>query len=460
MESNGPGGLGLRTAFCYNPLMDGYTNRVLHKPSFCVFGAVIFCVVFCVFLMAGCSGNGALAPEAQEDAGSAAGQGTGLNTLPATAPDEEAGSATGPDSLPAAGQEAGAGASSAAEGTLGIVSFVCVGDNLIHEQIWRHRGRGADGRFNFDSLYAPVKGMVSAADVAFVNQETVCGGEALELSDWPRFNSPQEILDALGGAGFNWISTANNHSLDRGEEGVLAQLDYLSKLSGVVQTGTHASREDSEEPRVIEINGVRIGIASYTYGTNGIAPPPGKEYLVDVIDEAELASDLGLLTSVSDIQIVSMHWGEEYSFEPTNEQRALAQFLADAGVDIVVGAHPHVIQKPEFLEGADGNTTLVYYSLGNFMSSQTEPERMLGGMARFEIEYDASAQKVRFLAAEALPLVTHISSDYKTYTVYPLRDYTETLAKGHALASKGLSLDFLSSQVRSVFDEDAGWVSR
>ena len=158
-----------------------------------------------------------------------------------------------------------------------VVSFVCVGDNLIHEQIWRRREKNADGRYSFGDLYKPVKALVSAADIAFVNQETVCGGEALTLADWPRFNSPQEILDALKETGFNWVSTANNHALDRGDEGVSAQLDYLSKMEGVVQTGTHATRDDSEESRILLVNGVRVGLASYTYGTNGIAAPVGKE---------------------------------------------------------------------------------------------------------------------------------------------------------------------------------------
>ncbi|MCL1895103.1 MAG: CapA family protein [Clostridiales bacterium] len=357
----------------------------------------------------------------------------------------------------AAGQGGGSYSTAAARVNPPTVSFICVGDNLIHEQIWRSRSKEADGRYDFSGLYAPVKELVTAADVAFVNQETVCGGEALTLSDWPQFNSPQEILDALAKTGFTWISTANNHALDRGEEGIQAQLDYLSKTKGVVSTGTHATRKDSATPRVITVNGVRVGLASYTFGTNGIAPPPGKEYLVDVADEAKIRADLDVLAQKSDVQVVAMHWGDEGSLEPSDTQRGLAQMLADSGVDVVVGTHPHVFQAPVFLEGAGGNRTLVYYSLGNFMSSQAEPDRMLGAMAYFEIEYDAAAGEIRFLAAGALPLVTHISSDYQAYGVYPLGDYTEGLAAGHALAEKGLSLDSLSSRARELFGESGYW---
>jgi poly-gamma-glutamate synthesis protein (capsule biosynthesis protein) len=247
--------------------------------------------------------------------------------------------------------------------------------------------------------------------------------------------------------GFNWISTANNHALDRGEKGVLAQIGYLAKFSGATWTGMHSSWEESKTPRIIVKNGVRIGIASYTYGTNGIGLPPGKEYLVDVIDETRIREDMAALTKVSDIRVIAMHWGEEYSFEPSDEQKKLAQMLADAGADVVIGAHPHVIQKPVLLQGINGNTTLVYYSLGNFMSSQTEPERMLGAMARFDIAYDPASRSSTIVSAQMLPLITHISADYLTYAVYPFEDYTEALAKNHALAPKGFSLDFLSERI-------------
>ena len=334
------------------------------------------------------------------------------------------------------------------------ISFVCVGDNLIHEQIWRCHKKGEDGRYNFADLYAPVKEIVLAADIALVNQETVCGGEALTLADWPRFNSPQEILDALIITGFNWISTANNHALDRGEKGVLAQIDYIAKKPGVTWTGTHTSWEERARPRIIVKNGVRIGMASYTYGTNGIAPPLGQEYLVDIIDETRIREDMLALTKESDIQVIAMHWGEEYSVEPTKEQQKLAQLLADAGADVIIGAHSHVVQTPVFLQGANGNTTLVYYSLGNFMSSQTEPEQMLGAMARFDIEYDTVLQNSHIISAEILPLITHISADYQTYTVYPFEDYTAELARDHALAPQGFSLNYLSERIKEVFGDN------
>ena len=344
-----------------------------------------------------------------------------------------------------------AAAPEATDNSTVTISFACVGDNLIHEQIWRSRKKEADGAYDFAGLYAPVKEIIMAADIAFVNQETVCGGEALTLSDWPRFNSPQEILDALYETGFNWISTANNHALDRNENGVRAQLDYISKLEGVTATGTHLSWEDSAAVQTIEINGVRIGVASYTYGTNGIAPPQGMEYLVDMIDETRIQEDMGALAKVSDIQVVAMHWGEEYSFEPTDEQLKFAQLLADSGADVVIGAHPHVVQMPVLLKGAAGNTTLVYYSLGNFMSSQTEPDLMIGAMARFDIEYSTASQSVTFLSVETLPLITHISSGYQSYAVYPFRDYTEGLALDHALAPKGFSHSFLSERIGEIF---------
>ena len=162
-----------------------------------------------------------------------------------------------------------------------------------------------------------------------------------------------------------------------------------------------------------------------------------------MIDGTKIRADLDRLAKESDILIVAMHWGEENNPEPTEEQKGLAQLLADLGVDVVIGTHPHLVQTPIFLKGANGNTTLVYYSLGNFISSQTEPCQMLGAMARFEIAYEATSGSVRFVSAEALPLVTHISSDYRSFAVYPLSDYDEGLAKDHALAPTGLSIETL-----------------
>ncbi|MDR1185831.1 MAG: CapA family protein, partial [Coriobacteriales bacterium] len=333
------------------------------------------------------------------------------------------------------------------------VSFIAVGDNLIHSSIYKSHATG-DGGYSFDDMYDSVAATVQEADVAYLNQETVCGGTELGLADYPCFNSPFEVLDAVQAAGFDWINTASNHSFDVGEAGILSQLAHLDTLPGLTETGTHRSWDDAQQPTVIEANGVSIGLLSYTYGLNGFVLPEGGEYLVDLIDTPRIAQDVERLVQLSDVQIVSMHWGDEYSHVPSDEQVELAYFLSDLGVDIVIGAHPHVIQPTTMITGGQGNQTLVIYSLGNFISAQDEPERMLGEMASWTVRLDSADGSLSFEDIEIRPTVTQILPDWHGYKAYLLRDYTDDLAKEHMLVSKGLSRDYLVTLALDVFGDE------
>jgi poly-gamma-glutamate synthesis protein (capsule biosynthesis protein) len=333
------------------------------------------------------------------------------------------------------------------------VSFIAVGDNLIHSSIYLSHRTG-DGGYDFNDIYDPVREVIQAADVAFINQETVCGGVELGLSDYPCFNSPHEVLDAVQAAGFDWINTASNHSFDVGEAGIRSQLAYLESLPGLVETGTHRSEEDAERPTLMEVNGVTLGLASYTYGLNGFILPQDGKYLVDLIDIQKIDRDLERLVEVSDVQIVSMHWGVEYSHVPSDEQMVLARHLSDRGVDVVIGTHPHVVQPTTLITGEQGNQTLVIYSLGNFLSAQAETERMLGEMASWTVLYDPVEGGVAFEGIEIRPTVTQILPGWYGYKVYLLRDYTDTLAQAHMLASSGLTRNRLTSLATEVFGSE------
>lgn len=312
------------------------------------------------------------------------------------------------------------------------VSFSAVGDNLIHDLIYMNN-QNPDGTYRFDYMYEPTRYLTSDADVSYINQETICGGEALGLSGYPAFNGPTEILDAVHGAGFNWLAAASNHSMDRGENGIVSQLNYLEQnYPDMMVTGSQRSAKDSRL-KVKEINGVKVGFTTYTYGLNGYAPPVGKEYLVNLIDDELIRGDMEELNQISDVQVVSMHWGQEYQFVPDGEQQRLAQLLSDAGVDVIIGGHPHVIQPVDYLTGSGGNETLVIYSLGNFLSSQNVNDQMLGGMARFKISFNKANDEVSFKDVAFWPTITYIGDNYQTYQVYALKDYTDELANQHML---------------------------
>lgn len=316
------------------------------------------------------------------------------------------------------------------------VSFLAAGDNLIHGLIY-YSGDQGDGSYSFDRMYERVSDEISSADIAYLNQETICGGTQLGLQSYPTFNSPYEILDSVAAAGFDWISTSSNHSMDVGEEGILSQLSHLEELPQLIQTGTNASADEAKEYKVIEKNGVKIGLLSYTYGLNGFALPDGKEYLVNLIDEDRIREDMKELNQISDVQVVSMHWGVEYQFEENEEQRALAQLLSDEGADVIIGTHPHVLQPMEVLKGEEGNETLVMYSLGNFVSAQDVNSRMLGGMAKWTLVYHPSDKSVSFKNICFEPTVMYFDPSGTDVQVYPLSEYTDDTGASHYLSAYG-----------------------
>lgn len=312
-------------------------------------------------------------------------------------------------------------------------SFLAVGDNLIHGAIYYYNQTGPN-TYAFDDIYEHTNYLTQAADVSYINFETICAGTELELSSYPTFNGPFEVIDAVHNAGFDWLSGASNHTFDRGEDGIIAQLNYVrSHFPDMIVSGIHDTQEDANKSIVLNSNGMKIGVLDYTYGLNGSQLPQGKEYLVDLIDEDKMKADMDKLKKVSDVQIVSIHWGEEYQFEPNDSQTKLAQYLSDLGVDVIIGTHPHVIQPMDYIVGKDGNETLVMYSLGNFLSAQDVNYRMLGGMATWNIEYNKTKDKVSFKDVKFLPTVTQIEGNYSFFRTYVLKDYNDELASKHTL---------------------------
>lgn len=314
------------------------------------------------------------------------------------------------------------------------VSFLAVGDNLIHNTVYLDPYKKQGDTWNYDAIYEPLKPYLEGVDVKQVNQETPLGGRALGLSNYPMFNGPQEIGDALVHAGFNWITQASNHAIDAGEAGILSQMNFWDNYQdSVITTGMNRSQEEANTPRILEVKGMKIGLLNYTYGLNGLMMPEGKEYLVNLIDEDKIKADIASLNGKCDTVIASMHWGNEYQFVENDEQKALAQLLSDEGVSVIIGAHPHVIEPMEFISGKNGNKTLVMYSLGNLISSQDVNYAMLGGMAKWELVKDGSTKQIRVEKAQFYPVVTHFIANMQEFKTYALKDYTDELANTHYL---------------------------
>lgn len=244
-------------------------------------------------------------------------------------------------------------------------SLVMVGDALLHSSVYKDAYK--DGIYDFSSQLEFIKPIIKKYDLAFYNQETILGGTEIGLSDYPTFNSPKEFGDNMLDIGFNIVNLATNHTLDRGEKAILNSCEYWnSKKDKVLFAGSYCSKEEAEEIKIKEVNGIKYTLLSYTYGTNGIKIPEGKEYLVNIYSDEKAKADIEKVRDKVDLLLVSMHWGTEYKTEPTDEQKREAEYLSSLGVDIIIGTHPHVIEPITYI-----GKTLVIYSLGNFISGQS-----------------------------------------------------------------------------------------
>lgn len=291
---------------------------------------------------------------------------------------------------------AGACAPALAEGETNKVVFRCVGDFIIHDPLLE-AARTADGGYDFYQMIAPVADLIGDADFTVANVDgTIAASDA--YTGYPRFNSPVELLDALQMAGVDMLTMANNHALDSDFDGLIRQMDLLDER-GMAHIGTARTQEESDTPYVREINGIRIGFLNYTTHANGRENSCGKDAatfgLNLVFKNADFEGDAQALRDAgAEVIVAFMHWGTEYDRMAHDEQKVLTTRLARAGVDVVVGGHPHAIQRINWREATrthDGGKqrTLVCYSRGNFLSNQQSRYQNCGIIFEFTLEKDA-----------------------------------------------------------------------
>lgn len=263
------------------------------------------------------------------------------------------------------------------------INMLATGDALIHNAIyWEYATGNRDtGPYNFDGALDYVRDIVSEYDIAYYNQETPFAGG---LPDgYPRFSTPSEFGDAMLDAGFNMVSLATNHTLDKGENGIINFYNYFKNKDDVVYNGIADSMDTRNNFIIGEKNNITYTMLSYTTSTNGLPVPSGKDYLVNVYDAEQVKEDIESVRDKVDVLIVAMHWGVEYATTPNASQEEIAQYLADLGVDIIIGTHPHVLQPITWIDD-----TLVIYSLGNFISNQygtDDYNKLVGFMATWDI---------------------------------------------------------------------------
>ena len=292
------------------------------------------------------------------------------------------------------------------------MSIVMVGDALIHDSIYKDAYIG-DNNYDFMSMFTDIGEMIKDYDLRYYNQETIIGGKDLGLSNYPLFNSPDEIGIDLVKTGFNMVSLANNHSMDKGVRGLEYSVNFWKSMDGVITAGSYASLEERNNIKVYDTNGIKYAFLSYTVGTNGIPVPDGKEYLVNVYSDEIAKNDIDSIKDKVDVIIVAMHWGSEYTHTPTDEEKRMAKYLSSLGVNLIIGSHPHVIQPVDYVDD-----TLVIYSLGNFISSQRSLglNKIIGLMVGLSINVENN--KVTFDNIKYDLLFTY-DKGYKDFKIIP-----------------------------------------
>ncbi len=313
------------------------------------------------------------------------------------------------------------------------ISFLAAGDNVIHPCIYidaRNRASANTRAYDFKPMYADVIEYIESFDLAFINQETLMCGDGYTPSGYPNFNSPQELGLDLRDIGFDIIGMSNNHMLDKGTSGLRATLDFYhsDEMSDVLMIGGYYDRADYDNICTLERDGVNIAFLSYTYGTNGHVLPAGSELVVPYINDYDIIRQCALAEQVGDITIVSIHWGDENS-GVDDEQRRVAQLLADNGADVIIGHHPHVLQPIEIIESAHGET-LCIYSLGNLLSAMQYWQNMVGGFLTFDI-VAYSDGSVTFDSPAFVPTAFYYGPSYYNSHLYFLKDYPADVAKTH-----------------------------
>jgi poly-gamma-glutamate capsule biosynthesis protein CapA/YwtB (metallophosphatase superfamily) len=307
------------------------------------------------------------------------------------------------------------------------LNIMAVGDIMMHSpQI--SAGFTSAG-YNFNSFFEEVKPIFREADVVIGNLETTMSGPDVGYSGYPLFNSPDELADALKDAGFTVIITANNHSLDRREKGLVRTLEQLDRVD-LKYTGTFRTEEDRNQILLIEKNDISIAILAYTYGTNGIPIPDGKEYLVNLIDRSKIEKDIQQAKTIgADIVAVSIHFGYEYHSEPNQEQKELVNQLFEWGADLILGSHPHVLQPFEerqwINKEGEYKQGVAIYSLGNFISNQRKKPRDMGGILSIDIK--KTGEYVEIEETEFNPTWVHRywNVNRSEYRILPLGELLE-----------------------------------
>lgn len=285
------------------------------------------------------------------------------------------------------------------------LQIAAFGDIMMHTPQIKAGSLGGD-KYDFRSFFQEVKPYINQADLAIGNFEMTLAGSSKPYSGFPQFNAPDQIVDALKDSGVDVVSTANNHSMDTGEKGVIRTHQVVNE--GGIQTAGTAPTAEQRKPLIVEKNGIKVAFLAYTEHTNGLPVPKNKPYLVDLIgDTTQIAKDIEQAKQDgAELVCVSLHWGDEYSRKPHPRQKTIANKIFKAGADVIFGSHPHVLQPMEKMN-VDGKEKYIIYSMGNFVSNQSDPHTDEGIIVYVDVEKDPKTNHVQLKEFSYLPTFVH-----------------------------------------------------
>ena len=309
-----------------------------------------------------------------------------------------------------------------------VINLVAVGDVMCHTTNFNAAYNTNTKTYDFTPVFSNVAKYITKADIAIGNLETTFAGADRGYTGYPTFNSPDALGYALKNIGIDVLSTANNHSLDKGYAGLVSTLDKLDEI-GIAHMGTARNEEEQNKILVKDVNGVKIAFLSFTYGTNGIPVPAGKEYSVNLIEKETILNQINAAKEQEvDIICASMHWGIEYEQKQSQKQTELADYLFNQGVDIIIGNHAHVVEPMEkktiTLENGTEKEVFVCYALGNFISGQTFEHTKTSVILDMNIRKSVENGEIAIDSVDYVPIYCYDKGEKASnrYELLPIRE--------------------------------------
>jgi len=313
--------------------------------------------------------------------------------------------------------------------TLINITISSVGDLMCHSTQYNYARVDADS-FNFVPCFEYVQSWLNKPDLMLGNLETTFAGNNIPYSGYPYFNSPDDYITSLKKVGFDFLVTANNHANDTGEKGILRTIEKLDE-EGFNHTGTYSSQKDRDSIRIVNVEGIKIAILSYTYSTNGLLLTEGKPWLVNYCDSALIQKDIKQSRiSGAELVLVFYHFGNEYERLPGAYQKDLVKFAIECGADIILGSHVHVLQPLDFFvtQNATLDTGFVIYSMGNFISNQQDQYTNEGIIVNIHLEKNINSNKIKITEVDYVPTWVYKGKNEakKLHMVFPVMPGAES----------------------------------